>query len=203
MASSDTLAKDESLPTILWNRRPVAKRAHSSDISSDEGAGGDEDYFAASRLYEYRWPPEQERAELYFLQEQVAEFLRIRGIQRKYPDLVRRNVDVPEKKYLMHKGVVTETQSNMGLVAVRSEDVLEVMSEDFPDKYQEYMAVVQEREFQNTLQRRILETRKIALMREQQVHCTLRFVLFLCFCWAVSVSSYSPKRDYVNDVDTL
>lgn len=31
------------------------------------------------------------------------------------------------------------------------------------------MAVVQEREFQNTLQRRILETRKIALMREQQV----------------------------------
>ncbi|CAI8047968.1 hypothetical protein GBAR_LOCUS26513, partial [Geodia barretti] len=33
MASSDTLAKDESLPTILWNRRPVAKRAHSSDIS--------------------------------------------------------------------------------------------------------------------------------------------------------------------------
>ena len=54
-------------------------------LCSDEGAGGDEDYFAASRLYEYRWPPEQERAELYFLQEQVAEFLRIRGIQRKYP----------------------------------------------------------------------------------------------------------------------
>ena len=52
--------------------------------SSDEGGTGeDQDYFPASRLFEYRWPPEQ--AELYFLQEQVAEFLRIRGIQRKYP----------------------------------------------------------------------------------------------------------------------
>ena len=38
-------------------------------------------------------------------------------------------------------------------------------------RYQEYMAVVQEREFHSTLQRRILETRKIALMREQQVQC--------------------------------
>ena len=34
-------------------------------------------------------------------------------------------------------------------------------------RYQEYMGVVQEREFQSTLQRRILETRKIALMSEQ------------------------------------
>jgi hypothetical protein len=152
----------------LWNRKPPAKRERSSDASSDEGGTGEHhDYFPATRLFEYRWPPEQEKAELYFLQEQVAEFLQIRGIQRKYPDLLRRNVDVPEKKYLMARGVVTEMQSNMGLVAVRSEDVLEVMSEDFPEKYQEYMVVAQEREFQNTLQLRILETRKIALMREQ------------------------------------
>ena len=34
-------------------------------------------------------------------------------------------------------------------------------------RYQEYMVIAQEREFQNTLQLRILETRKIALMREQ------------------------------------
>ena len=31
-------------------------------------------------------------------------------------DLVRRSVDVPEKKYLMSRGVVTETQSNMGII---------------------------------------------------------------------------------------
>ena len=30
-------------------------------------------------------------------------------------DLLRRNVDVPEKKYLMARGVVTEMQSNMGI----------------------------------------------------------------------------------------
>ena len=56
--------------------------------SSDEGGTGEHhDYFPATRLFEYRWPPEQEKAELYFLQEQVAEFLQIRGIQRKYPGM--------------------------------------------------------------------------------------------------------------------
>ena len=34
-------------------------------------------------------------------------------------DLLRRSVDVPEKKYLMSRGVVTETQSNMGQTYVR------------------------------------------------------------------------------------
>ena len=33
-------------------------------------------------------------------------------------DLVRRSVDVPEKKYLVNRGVVTETQSNMGMATV-------------------------------------------------------------------------------------
>ena len=37
----------------------------------------------------------------------------------------------------------------------------------FLSRYQEYMCVLQEREFQNTLQCRILETRKIAQKREQ------------------------------------
>ena len=43
------------------------------------------EYFPASRLFEYRWPFGDDTAEMYFLQEQVAEFLGIRGIQRKYP----------------------------------------------------------------------------------------------------------------------
>ena len=42
-------------------------------------------YFPASKLLEYEWPRGAEGAEHYMLQEQVAEFLDIRGIQRKYP----------------------------------------------------------------------------------------------------------------------
>ena len=42
-------------------------------------------YFPASKLLEYEWPRGAEGAEHYMLQEQVAEFLDIRGIQKKYP----------------------------------------------------------------------------------------------------------------------
>ena len=52
---------------------------------SDEGSSENRDYFPASRLFEYKWPLHDEQAEQYFLQEQVAEFLGIRGIQHKYP----------------------------------------------------------------------------------------------------------------------
>lgn len=38
----------------------------------------------------------------------------VRGIQRKYPDWKRRTLDIDERKYLVGRGVVTETQSNMG-----------------------------------------------------------------------------------------
>ena len=76
-------------PTLLYLLYPYINLTRDGILYSDEGvAGEDRDYFPASRLFEYRWPVEQERAELYFLQEQVAEFLKIRGIQRKYPGIV-------------------------------------------------------------------------------------------------------------------
>lgn len=61
----------------------------------------------------------------------------------------------------------------------------------FLSRYQEYMCVLQEREFQNTLQCRILETRKIAQKREQvklwtlcvtYVHVYISFILQLSLC---------------------
>ena len=105
--------------------------SHSNDQASEQG-----DYFPAAKLFEYQWPLGSETAEFYLLQEHVKEFLDIRGIQRKYPgmhlatvqqeetlqceeyfmfvDLHRRNLELDERKYLMGRGVVTETQSNMG-----------------------------------------------------------------------------------------
>ena len=41
--------------------------------------------YTSRRLFEYQWPLGEESAEHYMLQEQVAEYLDIRGIQRKYP----------------------------------------------------------------------------------------------------------------------
>ena len=51
-----------------------------------------------------------------------------------------------------------------GLVGLCSEEVLEVMAEDYPQKYQEYIAVVQEREFQATLRKKSMESKRMALL---------------------------------------
>ena len=54
--------------------------------------------------------------------------------------------------------------SPSGLVALVSDEVHELMAKDYSRKYQEYMDVVQEREFQATLRRKIMETKRVASM---------------------------------------
>ena len=51
-----------------------------------------------------------------------------------------------------------------GLVGLCSEEVLELMAEDYQQKYQEYIAVVQEREFQATLRRKMMESKRMAIL---------------------------------------
>ena len=50
-----------------------------------------------------------------------------------------------------------------GLVALRSEEVLELMAEEYPRKYEEYQAILQEREFQATLRRKGMESKRVAM----------------------------------------
>lgn len=50
-------------------------------------------------------------------------------------DIQRRSLEYEERKYLVEMGYVTETQSNLGLLAVKSDDVLLVMQEEYPAKY--------------------------------------------------------------------
>ena len=53
-------------------------------------------------------------------------------------------------------------RATVGLVALCSEQVLEIMAADYPRKYQEYMDILEEREFQTALKKKMLETRSIA-----------------------------------------
>ena len=41
---------------------------------------------------------------------------------------------------------------------------MELMADDYPQKYREYIAVVQEREFQAALKRKTQELKRMALM---------------------------------------
>ena len=64
----------------------------------------------AETMFEYQWPPLMKHAEYYFLQEQVSEYLDIKAIKRKYPNLDGRKVKRDERDFLLEMRVVNETQ---------------------------------------------------------------------------------------------
>ena len=64
----------------------------------------------AETLFEYQWPPLKSNSEYYFLQEQVSEFLNIKSIKRRYPNLERRKVTRDERDFLLEMRVINETQ---------------------------------------------------------------------------------------------
>lgn len=103
----------------------------------------------ASQLIEYPWPNEDVNAELWMVQEQVVNFLGLKGnFKRKYPDLKRRPVESTERTWLLERRAVSETQANLGLTALQSRDVLDLFFNDFPDKYELYLAAQSEKKEQ-------------------------------------------------------
>ncbi|KAL5008685.1 hypothetical protein ScPMuIL_014266 [Solemya velum] len=99
--------------------------------------------FPAENLFEYQWPPESLGS--IPLQEQISEYLAVKSFKR---NIQRRSVDKKEKDFLRERGVVSETLCDLGLTALRSEEVYDLMHKDYPDKYQEYAAVLHEKEKQ-------------------------------------------------------
>lgn len=96
-------------------------------------------------LFVYKWPqPNDEpdktsvqEVDTYILQEQISEYLGVKSFKRKYPDLFRRLIDIKERVYLKENNVVTETQCDLGLTALRLNDCLDIMADSYPEKYTE------------------------------------------------------------------
>lgn len=104
-------------------------------------------YYPAENLIEYKWPAD-ESGEYYMLQEQVSEYLGVTSFKRKYPDLERRDLSHKEKLYLRELNVITETQCTLGLTALRSDEVIDLMIKEYPAKHAEYSVILQEKERQ-------------------------------------------------------
>ena len=76
-----------SLPPVRRGRGRPRKRSRSAE-SDSEATGGhaeEREYFPAAKLFEYKWPLGDATAETYMIQEQVGEYLDIRGMGRKFP----------------------------------------------------------------------------------------------------------------------
>ncbi|KAF5284573.1 hypothetical protein FQR65_LT02399 [Abscondita terminalis] len=89
---------------------------------------------SADKLAEYSWGG----GGPYMLQEQVAQFLGIKSFKRKYPGIQRRTVDMQERDFIRESCLASEAMCDMGLTAVKSEDILDIMYTDFQHKYEEY-----------------------------------------------------------------
>uniref|UniRef100_K1PNK1 PHD finger protein 10 n=1 Tax=Magallana gigas TaxID=29159 RepID=K1PNK1_MAGGI len=101
-----------------------------------------QEHITASKLFEYQWPTDGS-GEYYMLQEQL-----VSGDYQELDDLFRRQVDIKERVFLMDKGVVTEGQADLGLTALKSDEVCDLMHKDYPEMYQEYAEVLHERQKQ-------------------------------------------------------
>ena len=127
---------------------PIKKKKRWGDVSQTELARGVYNPLAhvtSETLFEYKWPLEGRHSEHYFLQEQVTEFLGVKSFKRKYPDCPRRTINVDERDFLIEMKIVNETQADLGLTAIPSAYVLDIMCADFYEKYEEYDAVINER----------------------------------------------------------
>jgi len=99
----------------------------------------------ANKVVEYQWPSEAS-GEYFMLQEQVTAFLNIKSFKRKYPEIRRRKLEPLEINFLLSSQYITEVQVTLGLTALRSQDVCDMMAKEYPEKYKEYLEVMQERE---------------------------------------------------------
>uniref|UniRef100_A0A673HD12 PHD finger protein 10-like n=1 Tax=Sinocyclocheilus rhinocerous TaxID=307959 RepID=A0A673HD12_9TELE len=132
------------------SQAPKRRRIGSGDSSRSCDTSSHElgpTYFLAENLTEYKWPPD-DTGEYYMLQEQVSEYLGVTSFKRKYPDLERRDLSHKEKLYLREQNVITETQCTLGLTALRSDEVIDLMIKEYPAKHAEYSVILQERERQ-------------------------------------------------------
>ncbi|KAK7806846.1 hypothetical protein U0070_026738 [Myodes glareolus] len=141
--------KDDNEDNSNDGTHPSKRRRMGSGDSSRscETSSQDLSYYPAENLIEYKWPPD-ETGEYYMLQEQVSEYLGVTSFKRKYPDLERRDLSHKEKLYLRELNVITETQCTLGLTALRSDEVIDLMIKEYPAKHAEYSVILQEKERQ-------------------------------------------------------
>nr|Q9D8M7.4 RecName: Full=PHD finger protein 10; AltName: Full=BRG1-associated factor 45a; Short=BAF45a [Mus musculus] len=143
--------KDDNEDNSNDGTHPCKRRRMGSGDSSRSCETSSQDlsfsYYPAENLIEYKWPPD-ETGEYYMLQEQVSEYLGVTSFKRKYPDLERRDLSHKEKLYLRELNVITETQCTLGLTALRSDEVIDLMIKEYPAKHAEYSVILQEKERQ-------------------------------------------------------
>ena len=61
-----------------------------------------------------------------------------------FEELYRRPIEMNEREYLKDNKIVSETQCDLGLTALKLSDVMLIMSQEYTDKYQVIIKIMSE-----------------------------------------------------------
>ncbi|CAM4802561.1 unnamed protein product [Rotaria magnacalcarata] len=140
LTRDDNNETNDSITTTNTPSKKSRKKRNTTDIDQSLGL-----HLSADKLHIYQWPIDEPHADLHILQEQICDYLSLKSFKRKYPDIYRRIVDLHEREYLKAQHVVTETQCDLGLTALKLDEVLQLMSIDYPEKCHQFNHVWQEK----------------------------------------------------------
>ncbi|CAH8505626.1 unnamed protein product [Schistosoma turkestanicum] len=111
-----------------------------SDMSRSASTSGLIDNVSLEDIYEYDWadsdsesPGGKHEKESYIVQEVLADFLKVKSFKRKYPDLARRAMDAYERSWLQQEGIVPVGRADLGLTALKTDDVMKLLQQDYPE----------------------------------------------------------------------
>ncbi|XP_029158377.1 uncharacterized protein LOC114930670 isoform X2 [Nylanderia fulva] len=143
--ASETIINEESQGSVLSTATTESEKVKVKNRRMEINFDPDEGPFTVDKIAEYEWPLDR-KGETFMIQEQISQYLGVKSFKRKYPDLKRRVVDMEERNYLRENALVSEAMCDMGLTAVCSSEVLDVMCSDFPDQYEEYRKHMREKQ---------------------------------------------------------
>ncbi|XP_020290293.1 uncharacterized protein LOC109857909 isoform X2 [Pseudomyrmex gracilis] len=143
--ASETTINEESQGSVLSTATTESEKVKVKNRRMEINFDPDEGPFTVDKIAEYEWPLDR-KGETFMIQEQISQYLGVKSFKRKYPDLKRRVVDMEERNYLRENGLVSESMCDMGLTAVCSSEVLDIMCSDFPDQYEEYRKHMREKQ---------------------------------------------------------
>ncbi|XP_076639739.1 PHD finger protein enhancer of yellow 3 isoform X2 [Colletes latitarsis] len=143
--ASETIVNEESQGSVLSTATTESEKVKVKNRRMEINFDPDEGPFTVDKIAEYEWPLDR-KGETIMIQEQISQYLGVKSFKRKYPDLKRRVVDMEERNYLRENGLVSEAMCDMGLTAICSSEVLDVMCSDFPDQYEEYRKHMREKQ---------------------------------------------------------
>lgn len=154
LSSSGGGTSSVGLGTSTKNTPMASPAASTSRLMVDEDSRGSSSGVSAAKkkristseaekIIEYQWP--EQSGHYWMLQEQICDFLGIKSFKRKYPDFYRRQCDVEERRFLKDYYYHDQPVLELGMTALKSDDVMELMAKEYPEKYCEYLAVLESR----------------------------------------------------------